>query len=120
MSSTRPSRKVAAALLALGVAVTAIAGCSGDDEPGETSASAPSDDVAGAVRRALDARAAAVRRADPDAFAQTLGGGPAFRQDQRTWYANLTQLPITRFRYRFDPASLVRDGDGYWVTVDEV
>ena len=120
MSSTRPSRAFAAALLALGVTVTALSGCSGDDEPGKTAASSPAEDVAGAVRNALHARAAAVRRADPDAFARSLGGGRAFRQEQLTWYANLAQLPISQFRYRFDPASLVRDADGYWVTVEEV
>jgi hypothetical protein len=116
MPSRPRSSRLAAALLALGLAVAALAACSGDDDPPHAT---PEPDVAGAVDRALKTRATAVRRADADAFARTVGGGRAFRAQQRTWYANLTQLPIRRFRYRFDPASLVRDGDGYWVTVEE-
>jgi hypothetical protein len=120
MSSTRRS-SLAAALLALGPAVAALvvlAGCTGDDS-GQRGA-APTADVASAVEHALEARATAVRRADADRFERTVGGSRAFREQQLTWYANLTQLPLERFRYRFDPASLVRDGDAYWVVVDEV
>ena len=40
-------------------------------------------------------------------------GRPEFRDQQQTWFANLTQLPLQRLGYRFDPASLVRDGDAY-------
>ncbi|GAA1770976.1 hypothetical protein GCM10009795_016310 [Nocardioides hankookensis] len=119
MSSTPRSLRTLAVLLALCLTGPALVACSGDDEPGETTASAPTD-VAGEIGDALDARATAVRRGDPRRFTRTLGGGRSFREQQQTWYANLTQLPLERFRYRFDPASLVRDGDGYWVTVDEV
>ncbi|MDF1606300.1 hypothetical protein [Nocardioides sp. YIM 152315] len=115
MSSTRRSR------LAVGLtsaALVLLVGCS--DDSGRRAAATPEGDVVVALERALQARATAVRRADADHFERTLGGGQAFRAEQRTWYANLTQLPIERLRYRFDPASLVRDGDGYWVTVDEV
>ena len=118
MSSTR-SRRTLAVLLALCLTGPALVACSGEDEPTETAASAPPD-VSGAIGRALDARAAAVRRGDSERFARTLGGDRDFREQQQTWYANLTQLPLERFRYRFDPASLVRNGDAYWVTVDEV
>jgi len=119
MSSTRRSARTLAVLLALCLTGAALVGCTGDDDPGETSAEAPAD-ISGAIRDALDARAAAVRRGDPDAFTRSLGGRRAFREQQQTWYANLTQLPLAHFRYRYDPRSLVRDGDGYWVTVDEV
>src|SRR3954469_21737373 len=112
MSSTRRSPGTLAVLLALCLSGPLLAACSGDDRPEQSSADAPAD-VTGEIRDALDARAAAVRRADVDAFSRTVGGGRTFREQQRTWYANLTQLPLSRFRYRFDPASLVRDGSGY-------
>lgn len=119
MSSTRRSRTCAAALLALGLAASLLSGCA-DDEPSTPATSAAPADVASAVRRALDERAAAVRSGDSEAFAATLGGDRAFQQEQRTWYANVVQLPLSRIRYRFDPAGLVRDGDGYWAGVSEV
>lgn len=121
MSSARPDRPLLAALLATGVLVAALAGCSGDREPPGPDDVAPATaDVAAAVREALDTRAAAVRDGDAEAFRRTVGGGRGFRAGQQTWYANLTQLPIARFRYRFDPATLVRDGDGYWAQVQQV
>ena len=119
MSSARRRPRTLGVLLALCLTGSALVACSGDDDPGQTSVDAPAD-VSSAIRNALDARSAAVRRADPEAFARSLGGRRAFRDQQQTWYSNLTQLPLAHFRYRFDPRSLVRDGDGYWVTVDEV
>jgi hypothetical protein len=119
MSSARRSPRTPAVLLALCLSGPTLVACTGEDDPADTSVEAPAD-ISGAIRNALDARAAAVRRADPEAFARSLGGRRTFRDQQQTWYANLTQLPLERFRYRFDPRSLVRDGDGYWVTVDEV
>jgi hypothetical protein len=118
MSSARRSSRTLGVLLALCLTGTALVACT-DDDPGPTSVDAPPD-VSDAIRGALDARAASVRRADQAAFARSLGGRRAFRDQQQTWYSNLTQLPLAHFRYRFDPRSLVRDGDGYWVTVDEV
>lgn len=121
MSRARPDRRLVAALLALGVLVAALVGCSDDasrPRP-DADASAPAD-VAAAVRAALDARAAAVRDGDAEAFRRTVGGSRSFRAEQQTWYANLTQLPVVRLRYRFDPASLVRDGTGYWASVTQV
>lgn len=125
-STRRPSGLLL--LLALLLGLAGPAGCSVDtDEPrppdahptmsttGSTTAAA---DVVGAVTRALDARARAVRHADPEAFAAGLAGDRAFRDEQRTWFANVTQLPLHRFDYRLDPASVVRDGDAYWVVVD--
>ncbi|GAA4720038.1 hypothetical protein [Nocardioides conyzicola] len=119
MSSTRRSPRTLAVLLALCLTGPALVACSGDDKAGETPAAAPAD-VGAEIQHALDRRAGAVRRAAPHAFARTVGGRRAFREQQETWYANVTQLPLARYRYRFDPGSLVRDGDGYWVTVDEV
>lgn len=117
MSDTRRSRCLVA-VLALGLALAALVACAGERraEP----AQAPAADVAGAVEHALRDRAVAVRRDRPEAFERTLGGTTRFREQQRVWYANLVQLPLERFGYRFDPASLVREGDGYWVTVDEI
>jgi hypothetical protein len=87
------------------------------DDPSDGARSVQPRDVVGAVTRALAARASAVRGADEAAFRAGLGGGPAFRHQQQTWFDNLAQLPIQRLGYRVDPRSLVRDGTGYWVTV---
>lgn len=112
MSSTRPRCLLAATLL-----VAALSACSGGDEPEATPTPAPPDAVK-AITRALDARVQAVRAADPDAFGRMVGGGDRFRDEQQTWFTNLTQLPIERLRYRLDPGSLLRDGDAYAVTAD--
>ncbi|WP_028644504.1 hypothetical protein [Nocardioides sp. URHA0020] len=120
MSSTRRSPRTVAVLLALSLTGSALTACGGDRAPAAAPASPAPADVAVAVDEALAARSDAVNAADVDAFTRTLGGGRRFREQQQTWYANLTQLPLARFRYRFDPASLVRDGHGYWATVEEV
>ncbi|HEU5037323.1 MAG TPA: hypothetical protein VFT70_09975 [Nocardioides sp.] len=111
--SSRPRSLLAAALL-----VTALAGCSGDDQPED--GAAPPHDVVKAISRALDSRARVVRRADLEAFTRLVGGDPVFRERERTWFGNVTQLPIGRLRYRVDPGTLVRDGDAYTVTADEI
>ncbi len=111
MSSRPLSLLPVAALLLAG-----LAGCTGDDEP----AAAPPHDVVRAIGRALDSRARVVRRADDAAFTRLVAGDAAFRDRQRAWFGNLTGLPVGRLRYRLDPGSLVRDGDTYWVTADEV
>lgn len=122
MSSARRRAHLTAALLSLGLAATALTGCSGDPPASTAPPSSAPADVAGAITKALGIRARAVRDGEPATFARTLGGGRAFRAQQRTWYANLTQLPLQRFRYQLDQASLVRDDDGggYWATVREV
>ncbi|CAI9413494.1 hypothetical protein [Nocardioides sp. T2.26MG-1] len=117
MSSRRP-RPLRAALASL-LAAAALTGCSGSDgDPAPPAAAAPTD-VVQALGRALDARARVVRRADGDAFARLVGGGPAFRERQETWFGNVTQLPVAQLSYRADPGSLVREGDAYRVTVTE-
>src|SRR6478609_2400430 len=119
MSSARRSSRTVAVLLALSLTGAALGACSGSDSPGKASVSPPAD-VGTEIRQALDDRAAAVRNGQPEAFTRTLGGRQTFHGQQQTWYSNVTQLPLQRFRYRFDPASLVRDGNGYWVSVAEV
>jgi hypothetical protein len=127
MPTTRPRLTGPAGLPALLVALLLVAlsgaslsACSTDDEPPPASAPTRSPaprDVAREVTRALDHRAAAVRRHDAAAFEAGLAPRPVLARQQRTYFANLAQLPLARFRYEADPASLVRDGDGYWVGV---
>jgi hypothetical protein len=112
------SRPRSALVLAAALLVASLAACSGDDRPGDAAASP--HDVDTAITRALDSRARVVRRADDAAFMRLVAGDKEFRDDQRTWFGNVTQLPIARFRYRLDADSLVRDGDTYSVTADEV
>lgn len=99
--------------------LSACAGCSGSDEEPDPSSDVAPRDVVHALERALDARARVVRRADAEAFERLVGGGRGFRDQQDTWFGNLTQLPIARLSYRADPGSLVRDGDAYLITVTE-
>lgn len=112
------SRPRSALLLAAALLAASLVGCSGHDEP--DGAASPPHDVVKAITRALDSRARVVRRADGSAFGRLVGGDASFRAQQRTWFGNLTQLPIATLRYRLDPGSLVRDGDSYTVTADEV
>lgn len=125
---TAPSdlvRRALGAVLLL-VVTCALTGCSigGADEPDDApTSSAPTydapPDVAAGVEQALRRRSRAVIDADPDVFDRGVGGGRAFREQQRTWFANLRQLPVGRLDYVADPAAIVRDGDDYWVVVEE-
>ncbi|GAA1146940.1 hypothetical protein [Nocardioides aquiterrae] len=112
MSSRPRSLLALAALLA-----ASLVGCA-DDPPHD--AGPPPHDVVKAITRALDSRARVVRRADAAAFGRLVAGGRDFRAHERTWFDNVTQLPVATLRYRLDPGSLVRDGDSYTVTADEV
>lgn len=126
---TRPS-----SALALAVALAATGGCSllSDDDPADPAAPATSPsgvtitdappDVTAGLEAALDRRADAVRRGDERAFLAGLAKGgradPGLRDQQRTYLANLRQLPLGVFDYSLDPAGLVRDGEDYWVVVE--
>lgn len=111
----------AALVAALLVTPSACSLASDEAEPPVPSASvtpAPPDVVAG-VEQALHRRARAVVEADARAFERGVRGSAGFREQQRTWFANLRQLPVGELRYVVDPAALVRDGDHYWVVVEE-
>lgn len=127
---TRPSSPHIALAAAL---LLTTAGCSlfsddPDESPGPTPSpsgvtitDAPPDALQG-IESALARRAAAVRRGDERAFLAGLAkgdqGDPGLRDQQRTYLANLRQLPLAVFDYSVDPAGLVRDGEDYWVVVD--
>lgn len=120
---TARSRTTFRAVLAAAV-LAATAGCSlvpGDDDPPAAptpSYAAPPDVVTG-VQQALERRARAVLDADASAFTRTVGGARDFRDEQTTWFGNLRQLPVGELSYAVDPAQLVREGDDYWVVVEE-
>lgn len=109
-----------AALLAL-----LVGGCSTDEDPTpagerrqEGRTGEPRAQVARALGRTLEQRAAAVRGADRAAFlAGVAAGDAAFVADQTSYLDNLDQLPLARFGYSFEPGSIVRSGRGYWATV---
>lgn len=141
MSITRTehrNRRRAGCLIA-SLALVLATGCSAGDDTGPTDRDRPRDrpgahageaggqatpelgagrNVSRALTALLDRRAAAVRDVDPAAFDRGLGEDPAFRAGQRQWFGNVTQLPVAAFAYTLDPASLVRDGRGYWGTVE--
>jgi len=117
MPTVRSSRSL---LLALLLGLTGCSVLSDDDaEPGpDASASAPADVQAG-LRAALDQRAAAVLAHDGHGFLSGLAAGdPALRRQQRTYFDNLTQLPLGVFDYTLDPSAIVRDGDDYQAVVE--
>jgi hypothetical protein len=119
---TGSSRALLGRALGLALLVTPLAACS-DDAPGSPPAVTPSArvpaDVVGGLTRALERRAIAVRHHDAAAFEAGLDARePRFARGQRTYLANLAQLPLARYRYALDPGSLVREGDAYWVVVD--
>jgi hypothetical protein len=122
MSTTRSEPRTLVALAALLLVGALLTGCSvlGSDDPAPApSASAAPEDVVAALTRTLHTRAAAVRHED---FARFMSGVDRdrrpFVRDQRTYFDNLTQLPLARFAYSFDPREMVRTGDDYWVVVD--
>lgn len=75
-------------------------------------------DLARALGRLLDRRAAALASGDRAAFRAGLDGAdPAFLAEQWRYFRNLQQLPLARLSYRLDRRSLLRAGGDYWVTV---
>lgn len=75
-------------------------------------------DVTRALDRLLTQRAASIREGRPALLMDGLVARPAFRNEQRTWYSNLRQLPVQRLSFDLEPASLVRDGRVYTATVN--
>jgi hypothetical protein len=126
---TRPSSfRTACALLLLTTAGCSLVSADPDEPAGSTPSpsgvtitDAPPDALAG-IESALDRRADAVRRGDERAFLAGLTrgdqGDPGLRDQQRTYFANLRQLPLAAFDYTVDPTGLVREGEDYWVAVD--
>ena len=114
-----PSLLLALLLVPLtGAGLTACTAGRSEDAPVPPRSAAPAArDVVREVTRALDRRAAAVRRHDAAAFAAGLARRPALARQQRTYFANLAQLPLAEFRYEVDRAGVVRDGGGYRVPV---
>jgi hypothetical protein len=75
-------------------------------------------DVSSALARTLRERADAVRSADRAAFLAGIArGDSSFVAGQMTYLDNLAQLPLSRFGYSLEPASVARSGRGYWATV---
>lgn len=119
MPTVRPSSR---AFLVLALLV-GLAGCSflsdeDDDDPQASAATAPPDVLAG-LTAALDRRADAVRAGDARGFLAGLAPGDRpLRRQQRTYFANLVQLPLGTFDYDLDPSGIVRDGDDYRAVVE--
>lgn len=108
------------------VLLVATSGCSlvGDDDPEAPPPATPSSyaaapDVVAGIEKALQRRAEAVLSVDATVFERGLGGPGEFREQQRTWFGNLRQLPVGELSYVIDPAAMVREGDDYWVVVEE-
>ncbi|MCW2816927.1 MAG: hypothetical protein JWN84_4382 [Nocardioides sp.] len=138
--STRPRAALVATTVALSLAVGGCAGegprssspdaapappPSGTPEPGgAVGTPAPpalpqvSADLAGDLQAVLDARSAAVREADRDAFLAGLVRSPDLRTTEGGYFANITQLPLAAYSSRLVPESLVRSRDAYWGVVE--
>lgn len=128
------SRSRLASALAVVLAAGALVGCSPSAPSAEPSpragvvpgssdgSSSPGllaqPDVVKAIGKTLRRRASAVRQGDLSAFiGGVLRDDQALLNQQRTYFANLAQLPLEHFSYAFDRGSLVREGGGYWVVV---
>jgi hypothetical protein len=119
MQTVRSSFLVLVLVLAL---LLGVAGCSffseDDGEPEAGTATATPDVLAG-LTAALDRRAEAVRAGDARGFLAGLAPGDrSLRRQQRTYFANLVQLPLGTFDYDVDPSEIVRDGDDYQAVVE--
>jgi hypothetical protein len=121
MPSSPPDRLLAR--LAAATLLLALGGCSLGDAPaddlssGAASGTRVAPEAARGIAALLERRSAAVRRADAAAYERGVGGPPRARAEQRAWFDNLAQLPKDTFTTSLEPASLVRDGDGWWGTV---
>jgi hypothetical protein len=121
----RPRRhpgRLLSGVLVLAVLGGTLSACTGDDA---ASAPAPADsarastDVLRTLQRMLDRRARALRHGDARGFEAGLARRrPAFVRSQRTWFTNMSQLPMARFGYTLDAGTLVREGAGYSVVVE--
>ncbi|WP_372729588.1 hypothetical protein, partial [Nocardioides sp.] len=128
------SRSRLASALAVVLAAGALVGCSPSapsEEPSPRAGVVPGSsdgssspgllaqpDVVKAIGKTLRRRASAVRQGDLSAFiGGVLRDDQALLNQQRTYFANLAQLPLEHFSYAFDRGSLVREGGGYWVVV---
>ena len=118
-----PTALSSARLLLVLALLMGLAGCSvlSDEDAGEPAAvatTAPPDVLAG-LTAALDLRAEAVRAGDAHGFLAGLAPGDrALRRQQRTYFANLAQLPLSTFDYDVEPAEIVREGDDYLAVVE--
>jgi hypothetical protein len=110
----RVARRVGGVLLTIGLASAAAACSLLEDEPSRPAPGTARADVVDEVQALLRQRARALRTQDLDAFLGTVSDeGPAFVRRERTYFANLGQLPVGTLRFTVDPSTLVRDGDGY-------
>lgn len=120
MPRTRADRPATRLLTAAALLLAAV-GCAlvdGDreDAPSEDAA----QELAGRMQELLGRRASALRRGDEAAFMTTVGRRSArFLARERTYAANLAQLPLSRLSYRVDPATVTGD-DGRWKAEVEV
>ncbi len=110
------------ALIGAALAMGALSGCSllADDEtssPGTSAAPAPPG-VVEELKRVLRRRAVAVREGDEQVFRSGLARrGGELVAAQADYFRALQDLPVRVFRYSFDPADVLRDGESYWVVV---
>lgn len=96
MSASHRGRAVVG-ILAAALLLTGLVGCSSGDDP------YPADDpgwVIAQEQHLLDQRARAIRTDDLALFLKGVArGDKAFLARQRRYFANLTQLPLAKFRY---------------------
>ena len=120
--SHRRSVRWGSALVGAALALGVLSGCSllSDDEtssPGTSAAPAPPG-VVEELKRVLRRRAVAVREGDEQVFRSGLARrGGELVAAQADYFRALQDLPLQVFRYSFDPADVLRDGESYWVVV---
>lgn len=100
------------------LAAPSVTGCSDDSGPDQPTASDIAE-VAPQMARVLRQRARALKRHDKRRFLATVNRADgSFVDRERTYFANLVQLPVSTLTYAVQEDSIVRTAGGYDAVVD--
>lgn len=121
MPTTRPDPRVTRAALLIALALIAgstLTGCSEDSTPDPPTASDIAE-VAPQMTQVLRQRARALKGRHRQRFLATVNrADSSFVDRERTYFANLVQLPVAELKYAVQENSIVRTSGGYDAVVE--